>query len=322
MTGRDVSINDIRRAADMIKEWTVRTPVIKSAKLGELIGCEVYLKPESMQTTGSFKLRGACNKIQSLTAGEKKRGVIAASSGNHAQAVAYMAGKLGIKAVIVMPEDVPAAKAEATKGYGAEVIYHGLTGPERDAKARELVESHGYSLVHSHCDPYVIAGQGTIGLELAETFGQSLSSVIVPCGAGGLSAGVSVAIKGLSKGTRVIGVEPEGIPRYMASRKAGKAVTVEMGETIADGLRVNKAEPLNHRLIDANVDELLTVGDSSIKKAMREIVEKARLTAEPSAVVGIAAAIEGKLDIKKSDRICFVISGGNISKSDLCGYLR
>lgn len=316
-----MTFDDILKASEKILVNVKRTQLIRAEKLDDLVGAIVYLKPENLQLTGSFKIRGATNCILSLSEEQQSKGVVAASSGNHAQAVAYAAGAKGIKATIVMPVDAPKVKVDNTMAYGAEVVKCGYTGIERDEKVEELIRINGFSLVHSHADPKIIAGQGTVGYEIMSDM-PDLDAVVLPCGAGGLIAGSSLAIKHMNIKTKVIGVEPENIPRYRKSLEAGKAITVEMGQTLADGLRVNNAKDLNLQIIREYVDELVGVSDEYILKAMKEIIMKAKLLVEPSATVGIAAVMEGNIKFSPKEKVCFVLSGGNVDEEFLLKVLK
>lgn len=310
---KDIVIADVMQAKVRIKDYVKETPLIRAEKLEELFdGAEIWLKLENMQYTGSFKVRGVANKMLSLTEEELARGVTAASSGNHAQAVSYIASKLGAKAAIVMPENAPKAKVAGAKGYGAEVVLYGFTGEDRDFKCNELIAERGLCLVHSHMDPYVITGHATVAVEAWEQMGGEMDEIILPCGAGSLTSGASFAMKQLAPQVTVTAVEPAEVPRFTESLKAGKPVTVTMGQTIADGLRVSKAEEINYCLIRDNVDNLLTIEESYIEQAVKEVALRAKITAEPSSCVVIAAALAGKIDTSKGRKLCFVISGGNV----------
>lgn len=310
---KDLVIADVMQAKVRIKDYVKETPLIRAEKLEELFdGAEIWLKLENMQYTGSFKVRGVANKMLSLTKDELARGVTAASSGNHAQAVSYIASKLGAKAAIVMPENAPKAKVIGARGYGAEVVLYGFTGEDRDFKCNELIAERGLCLVHSHMDPYVIAGHATAAVEAWEQMGGEMDEIILPCGAGSLTSGAAFAMKQLAPQITVTAVEPAAVPRFTESLKAGKPVTVTMGQTIADGLRVSKAEEINYRLIRDNVDNLLTIEESYIEQAVKEVALRAKITAEPSSCVVIAAALAGKIDTGKGRKLCFVITGGNV----------
>ncbi len=315
-----VSFNDIKEAAERLKGRVRHTPLLRADKLDALQDTEVYLKPECLQLTGSFKIRGATNKILSLTDEERKKGIIASSSGNHAQGVAYAAKMLGIKAVLVLPENAPQSKIEGTKALGAEVILHGFDSIQRYKKLYEIQDEKGYTLVHSYNDPQLIAGQGTSGLELIQDK-PDLDTVVVPLGGGGLLAGVALAVKATNPNTRIIGVEPDTIPRYSESRKAGHPVEVPMGATLADGLMITKTGEHNYPLIDQYVDEIVTASDEFITKALNEIVFKGKVLVEPSAAIGLAAAMQGQISFKPKERVCFFLSGGNIDPDKLVKFI-
>lgn len=321
-----VTIEMIMQAYARISAHVKRTPLIRAEKLEELFdGAEFYLKLENLQYTGSFKVRGVANKMLNLSEEELARGVTAASSGNHAQAVAYMASRLGVKATIVMPENAPKTKVEGARSYGAETVLYGLTGEDRDFKCNELIETHGFCLVHSHIDPLLIAGHATSVVEIAEQIhlldGGGFDELVLPCGAGSLVSGASVASKKLMPGTCTTAVEPAAVPRFTQSLKENRPVIVEMGRTIADGLRVSKAEPINYELIRDYVDCLLTIDEESIALAVKEVALRSKIVAEPSACVGIAAALAGKIDTRAGRRLCFFISGGNVDARTLAGIV-
>lgn len=317
---RIVGINDIKQAAARISGKVRRTPLLRGDKLDSLWGAEVYFKPENLQLTGSFKIRGATNKILSLADEERARGIIASSSGNHAQGVAYAARTLGIKATLVLPENAPRSKVEGCKNLGAEVILHGFGSIERYNKLYEIQAEKGYTLVHSYNDPDLIAGQGTAGLEIMEDL-PDVDTVVVPLGGGGLLAGVAAAVKETRPGVRVVGVEPANIQRYAESRKAGRPVKVEMGATLADGLMITVTGENNYPLIEKYVDEIVPASDDFIRKALMEIVFKAKLLVEPSAAVGVAAALQGSFKVKPGEKICYFLSGGNIDPEKLADFI-
>ena len=317
---RIVGLSDIQKAAERIAGKVRHTPILRGDKLDSLVGAEVYFKPENLQITGSFKIRGATNKILSLSEEDRAKGIIASSSGNHAQGVAYAAKMLGIKATLVLPENAPQSKIEGTKALGAEVILYGFDSIQRYKKLYEIQDEKGYTLVHSYNDPELIAGQGTSGLEIAQDM-PDVDTVVVPLGGGGLLAGVAAALKESRPSVRVIGVEPAGIQRYAESRKAGHPVEVPMGETLADGLMITKTGEFNYPLIDKYVDEIVPASDEFIKKALLEIIFKGKLLVEPSAAIGLAAALEGTFKVRAGEKICFFLSGGNIDPDKLASFL-
>ncbi len=316
-----VNLKDIQDASRNLKSYVRHTPLLRGDKLDDSVHCQVYLKPESLQITGSFKLRGATNKILSLTDDEKEKGIIASSSGNHAQGVAYAAKKLGIKATLVLPENAPLTKIEGTTALGAKVILHGFDSIQRYKKLYEIVDEKGYTIIHSYDDPTLIAGQGTVGYEIMQDI-DDLDVIVVPLGGGGLLAGVAVAVKEINPKVRVIGVEPEAIPRYSESRKLGKPIEVPMKDTIADGLMITKTGENTYPIIEKYVDEVIAVNDDYIYKVLPEVIFKTKLLVEPSAVIGIAAAFAGKITFKINNKVCFVLSGGNIDPEKLVQFIK
>lgn len=305
-----MTLEDVRNAKKRIASHIYRTPLLRQPALDDLLGCEVYLKHEGLQITGSFKIRGATNKILSLTPEELKRGVAAASSGNHAMGVACAAQRLGVEAVIVMPEDANPTKLKGAAGYGATVLQVGLLSSQREEKVRELCKERGMSEIHPYADPFVAAGQGTIGIELAEDL-PGLDAVVVPIGGGGLISGVATAIRGLLPDARVVGVEPAGCPRYTRSRAEGCCVAFDSVKTIADGTRTNRANPTNFEMIEKLVDDLVPVEDAWIERAMKALAANAKLVVEPSSSMGIGAGLSGDLAHLRGKKVCFVFSGGN-----------
>lgn len=311
-----LQVSDVFQAKKRIKDYVKVTPLVRAENLEKMFnGAEIWMKLENMQYTGAFKLRGVSNKMLTTPKEELQKGVTAASSGNHAQAVSYMAQQLGIKATIVMPENAPKAKIKGAKGYGAEVVLAGFTGQDRDEKCAELIKEHGYCLVHSHMDPAVIIGHGTVAIEILEQMNEDIDELIVPCGAGSLASGASFAIKGVNPDIKVTAVEPKEVPLFTEALKANKALTVEMGQTIADGLRISKAEEINFEMIRSNVDKVVAVDEKSIEEAVKLVGLKEKILAEPSACVGIAALLENKIDTSKGRRICIAITGGNVDAS-------
>lgn len=316
-----VNLENIKEAAERIAPYVKHTPILRAEKLDDVLGCEVYLKPECLQKTGSFKIRGATNKILSMTDEERAKGIIASSSGNHAQGVAFAASLLGIKATIVLPTNAPQVKVDNTRALGAEVVQYGFGSIERYKKLYEIVDEKGYSVVHSFNDPALIAGQGTVGYEIMQDL-SDVDTVVVPLGGGGVLAGVAVAVKETKPNVRVVGVEPERIPRYSESRKAGKPVEVELQDTVADGLMITTTGTNTYPIIEEYVDEVIPVPDQAIIEALNEIIYKGKVVAEPSAAVGVAAVLCGRLKVKKGEKVCFVLTGGNIDPSKLCEYTK
>ncbi len=312
-----VNLSDIKIAAEKLYAYVKHTPIVRSEKLDDVLGCQVYFKPECLQKTGSFKIRGATNKILSMSEEDKAKGIIASSSGNHALGVAFAANLLGIKATIVLPTNAPQIKVNNTRAMGAEVVQYGFGSIERYKKLYEIVDEKGYSVVHSFNDPELIAGQGTVGYEIMQDL-TDVDTVVVPLGGGGVLAGVAVAVKEMNPKVRVVGVEPERIPRYSESRKAGKPVEVELVDTVADGLMITTTGTNTYPIIEKYVDEVIAVSDQSIIDALNEVIYKGKLLVEPSAAIGVAAALCGKLTVIKDEKVCFVLTGGNIDPVKLC----
>lgn len=305
-----LELKDVQQAYERIRSYIVHTPLLRTPALDEFIGCQVYVKPEMFQLTGSFKVRGATSRMTLLTEEERRRGVVTASSGNHAKAMAYAARKMGIKATVVMPEGPNPAKLAGIHKLGAEVLFKGTQTGERVALARQLVEEKGYTLIHSHADFHVLAGQGTIALEILEDE-PDMDVIVTPVGGGGLISGVSIAAKGLKPSVRVFGAEPANAPRYAKSLAAGQALTIETQYTVADGTRCNHADTGNFEIIRQWVDRLLNATEDRILEAMSLCVAEAKLVAEPSSVMGLAAALDKQLPVKPTDKVCFVLTGGN-----------
>lgn len=274
----------------------------------------LYLKPENQQPIGAFKLRGAYNKIASLSTVERQRGVISYSSGNHAQGVAYAARALGVKAVIVMPGNAPEIKRRATAALGAEIVLVGPGSEERRMKAEELAAQDGYIIVPPYNDEWIIAGQGTIGLEILEDLPE-VGTVLVPVGGGGMASGVATAIKLSRPDVKVIGVEPELAADAQASLRAGKIVELsskEVTRTLADGLRTQSIGAINFEHIKRYVDDIITVGEDEIRQAMRVLAKNQKTIAEPSGAVAVAGFLSHRDRLPNTDVNVAVISGGNI----------
>lgn len=310
------TINDIYEARDRIKPYVKHTPIIRCEKMDEVLGCQIYFKPEMLQITGAFKLRGALNKAMSLPQEKIAKGIIATSSGNHAQGLAYAARILGVKATLVIPVTAPKIKIENTKALGADVILFDGDTAARWAKVYEMAEKYNLVPVHAFEDPIVMAGQGTIGLEILEDI-KDIETVIVPMGGGGLISGIATAIKESNPKVRVIGAEPALTPKYYMSRINKKPTTLLLKNTIADGLRISVPGKNPYPIIEKYVDEIITVEDYNIIKAMKMIANDAKLIAEPASAICIGALLEGKLKVKPDEKVCSVLSGGNWDLSDL-----
>ena len=296
------------KAKENLSKVLLETHLIYSPIFSKESGNKVFIKPENLQKTGSFKIRGAYNKISNLTDAEKKRGVIASSAGNHAQGVAYGAKESGIKAVIVMPKSTPLIKVESTKQYGAEVILHGDVYDDAYKKAKELEEKEGYVFVHPFNDEDVLDGQGTIALEILEELPET-DIILVPIGGGGLISGIACAAKILKPEIKIIGVEPEGAASAYEAIKENKVVELKEANTIADGTAVKKIGDLNFEYIKKYVDEIITVSDYELMEAFLLLVEKHKIIAENSGILSVAATKKIK---EKNKKVVSVISGGNI----------
>ena len=303
-----LTMDNVYKAGYVLKEVARKTDVIPAPKLCK--DAELYLKTENLQITGSFKVRGAYYKMTRLSAEEKARGVIACSAGNHAQGVALAAKKNGIKAVICLPEGAPISKVEATKSYGAEVCL--VQGVYDDAyqKALQLRDEQGYTFIHPFDDEDVIAGQGTIALELLEQI-PDLDAIIVPIGGGGLIAGIAYTAKNLNPRIKVYGVEAQGAPSMKNAVESGDTKGLSSVSTIADGIAVKKPGALTYELCKQYVDEIVTVTDDEISAAILALMEQHKLVTEGAGAVGVAAAMFGKLDLKGKKAVC-VLSGGNV----------
>ena len=303
-----LTLDNVYRAGYVLKEVVRKTDVIFAPKL--VPGADIFLKTENLQVTGSFKVRGAYYKMSKLTAEEKARGVIACSAGNHAQGVALAAQKNGIKAVICLPDGAPISKVEATKSYGAEVCL--VEGVYDDAyrRALELRDEKGYTFIHPFNDPDVIAGQGTIALELIEQL-DKIDAVLVPIGGGGLIAGVAYTLKTLKPDIKVYGVQAAGAPSMANSVKDGKIIRLPSVSTIADGIAVKEPGDLTYEICSKYVDEILTVSDDEISAAILALMEQHKLVTEGAGAVAVAAAMFKKVDLAGKKAVC-LLSGGNI----------
>jgi threo-3-hydroxy-L-aspartate ammonia-lyase len=304
-----VSLHEIREAAATIRDVAVRTPLLANDALSDRCGVRAWFKPECLQRGGSFKLRGAYNFMARIPGAKRVRGVIAPSSGNHAQAVALAAKLFGVPATVVMPTTVTAAKRGGAERLGARIELAGTTTKHRYDRAVEMAAAEGLTIVPPYDDPVIIAGGATVGLEIAED-ADSLGTVLVPVGGGGLSAGVATAIKLMRPRTRVIGVEPEGAPKLQAALRAGEPVTLEGTSSIADGLLAVRIGTLNLAHHQAYIDEVVTISDDAIKSAMRFLLDRAKLVVEPSGAITVAAMLSGAVPLN-GDTVA-LLSGGNI----------
>jgi threonine dehydratase len=305
-----LALSDIQAAAGRLRGVAHRTPVLASRTLDALAGREVFLKGEHLQRGGAFKFRGAYNTISQLSSDARRRGVIAFSSGNHAQGVALAARLLGAPAVICMPQDAPAVKVRATLGYGAEVVFYDRMADDREALARRLAEERGLTLVPPYDDPRIMAGAGTAALELLEDV-PDLDTLVVPIGGGGLISGTAVAAHGLRPAIRVVGVEPEGADDTRRSLRAGARRGVPPPATIADGLRVTMPGALTFPVMQRHLADVLLVSDADILAALRFAIERLKQVLEPSGAAGLAAVLAGRLP-PDARRVGVILSGGNL----------
>ncbi len=295
----------------MLEAYITRTPMLRDERLSLDLGANVFYKAECLQRGGSFKIRGAANKIASLTPIERARGVIAPSAGNHAQGVALAASLQGIRSVIVMPRFAPLTKVQATRAYGGEVILEGASFDDAAAHARELAATHGYTYVHAFDDEAVINGQGTVGLEILEQL-PDVNTVIVPVGGGGLIAGIASAVHAVKPGVRVIGVQAAACAPVRASLEAGETITASASQTIADGIAVKRPGTLTLPIIKTEVAQMLEVSEDDIARAIVHCVQRAKLVVEGAGAAGLAAVLSGQVSLEPGETACVLLCGGNI----------
>lgn len=310
------TIQDIREAQERLKPHIKHTPLLRAEKIEKAAGCQLYLKPETLQITGAFKIRGALNKTLSLPREEIANGIIATSSGNHAQGLAYAARMLGVKAILVLPVTTPKIKIANTQALGAEVILFDGDTAARWKRVYEIAEENGYVPVHAFEDPLVMAGQGTIGCEILEDL-PDVDTVIIPMGGGGLISGIATAIKETRPSVRVVGAEPALTPKYYHSRLNKERTTLPLKNTIADGLRISVPGQNPYPIIERYVDEIVLVEDEHIIEGMRALAKDAKLIAEPAAAIGIGALLAGVVKVRPDEKVCVVLTGGNWDLCDL-----
>ncbi len=316
--GRPVTLVAIQEARARIADRVHRTPMLSSRTLSERLGAPVFLKAENLQKTGSFKPRGATNAVRLLPQDARARGIVTISAGNHAQAAAYAAAAEGIRCVVVMPAAAVQSKVAACRAYGAEVVLHGSI-PEAFARFEALQNEQGLVPVHPFDDPDVIAGQGTVGLEILDDVPDA-ALVVVPIGGGGLIGGIATALRGLRPTIRVVGVEPTGSKAMRAALDAGRPVTLERIDSIADGLGAPAVSARTLDLAQRLVDEVVTVSDEEIVAAVRLMLERAKLLVEPAGAAGLAALLGGQVR-HRGGSIVVVLSGGNVDLSRLAGWV-
>jgi threonine dehydratase len=316
-----ISINEIEVARRRIAGDVLLTPCAYSEKLSQLTGCELYLKLENLQKTGSFKDRGALNRILALSDEEREAGIIAASAGNHAQGVAHAAKVCGLRCIIVMPETTPLSKVNGTRELGADIVLHGACYDDAFEEASRLRQEHGYTLVHAFDDEAVIAGQGTIGLELLEQV-PDIEAVIVPVGGGGLVSGIATAIKAKRPDVELVGVESEHLPAMQKSVAAGEITPVETASTISDGIAVRRVGKLTLPIVSELVSRIVTVSEEETAAAIMLLLEREKTLSEGAGAVGLAALYYDKLQDLAGKKVVVVISGGNIDMKLLSRIVR
>ena len=306
-----LTLADIKAARERLDCAIYRTPCARSETLSRQTGQSIFLKLENLQMTGSFKERGALNKIATLTPEEAQRGVVAASAGNHAQGVAHHATQRGIRSVIVMPLQTPLVKVQATRGFGAEVVLHGANYDEACEEATRYCQAEGMTFIHPFDDPLVMAGQGTIGLELLEQI-ENLEAVVVPVGGGGLIGGVACAVKESKPDVRVIGVQTARLPSMKEAVLAHHPVTLEPATTIADGIAVRRAGEVTFPVVERYVDEIVTVNEDEIASAILTLLEREKTLAEGAGAAGLAAVLQHRTSLPAFTRTAVIVGGGNI----------
>ena len=315
VAARMLTLADVEAARERLGSAVYRTPCSRSEQLSKLTGLDIFLKLENLQMTGSFKERGALNRIATLTPEEAARGVVAASAGNHAQGVAYHATRRGIRAVIVMPLTTPLVKVQATKGFGAEVVLHGSNYDEACSEATRLCQNEGMTFVHPFDDSLVMAGQGTIGLEILDQV-DGVEAVVVPIGGGGLIGGIACAVKESRapdrKPVRIIGVQTSRLPSMQRALRERHPVTLEAATTIADGIAVRRAGSVTFPVVERYVDEIVTVDEDEIASAILTLLEREKTLAEGAGATALAALLQGRTSLPPGTRTAVLVCGGNI----------
>lgn len=309
-----LTVERIRQARERISPYIVQTPMLRMKSLDRYLGCQVYVKAECMQTTGSFKLRGAVNKALTLTPEQLKCGIVAASSGNHGKGIAYAAKMLGSKATIVVPYTTTQVKVDAIRALGAEIVQCETT--VRFQVAEELSRKLGATMIQSFNDEDIMAGQGTAGLEIVEQCPE-VDKVIVPVSGGGLIGGVSTAIKGMAPRVKVYGAEPAALPRYSESLKAGKPVKVEQKRSLADALVAQIPGDICFPYVRDNTDGFAAVEDQYMLKGMKLLLTEGKVLCEPSSGIGMGAVMQGLIPVSPQEKVCFLISGGSVGLDQL-----
>ena len=317
---REPTIDEVRAARAIVDRYLPRAPLERSPLLSADLEADVHLKIESFKPTRAFKVRGALNKIASLDAEARRRGVVAASAGSHGQGVAWAAATLGTHAIVVMPKGVSETIVGVCRAYGAEVVLEGTVFDEAQVLARKIEREQGRTFVHPYADPLIVAGQGTIGLELLDEL-SDLEMIIVAVGGGGLSGGIALAVKSARRDVRVVGVEPAGADAVQRSVRAGLPVTLERPRSVADKLVARTTEPLSIEIGRRYVDDYVTVSEEALEAATFEYLDRLSLLVEPSAAAPLAAIRERKVDVK-GKRVVLICSGGNIAPRELARIIR
>jgi threonine dehydratase len=315
-----LSLDDVLAARDRVAETTRHTPLEYSHTFSAMTGADVHLKLELFQRTGSFKLRGATNRIATLSDSQRENGVVTASAGNHAQGVALAATRIGVDSTIVMPEHAPISKVKATRSYGGNVVLHGEDYDEAAERAHEIEREEGRTYVHAFDDDYVMAGQGTIGLEIYDDLPE-VETVVVPIGGGGLISGIATALKGQDESIRVVGVQAEGASSVAESLEKGERIERDGVETIADGIATRTVGERTFEVIQERVDEVVTVSDSEIAVALTTLLERSKTLAEGAGAVALAAVVEEKFDYADDETIVPALCGGNIDLNTLTNVI-
>jgi threonine dehydratase len=306
-----IELADVLAARDRVADTSRHTPLDYTHTFSAMTGAAVHLKLETFQRTGSFKIRGATNRIATLPAADREAGVVTASAGNHAQGVALAASRIGIDARIVMPEDAPISKVKATRAYGATVDLHGVDYDEAAERAHEIEREEGRYYLHAFDDPAVIAGQGTIGLEILEDL-PNVDTVVVPIGGGGLISGIATAVAGTDPDVRVVGVQAEGASSVAPALEKGERVELDAVDTIADGIATRSVGESTFEVIRERVDEVVTVADDEVAVALTQLLERGKTLVEGAGAVPLAALLEGAFDYEEGETVVPVLSGGNI----------
>jgi threonine dehydratase len=321
VTGEAVSAGDVEEAARTIAGRVRETPALPAGELSRRLGARVVLKAENMQVTGSFKARGAANVIRRLGPDALRAGVVAASAGNHAQAVAWAARDAGARAVLVMPEEAPVSKVAAVRQYGGEVLLHGATFDDAGAEAARLAEQEGLTPIHAFDAAEVVAGQGTVGMEIARQ-APEVRLIVVPLGGGGLIIGIALAASEHLAHARVVGVQAEACAPYIDSLAAHKPIGARSANTICDGIAVKRPGDFTLPLVERYVDEVVTVSDDEVAEAMVLLLERSKLVVEGAGAVAVAALMQGRVAVPEAGQVCAVLSGGNVDASLLSECIR